>query len=1073
MFCHFTKVAPRNPDIAEVFWLQTKHSLEFTVLHNKENKSVALRFNKEVPNEIRDYLKELGFREYRNAPLKLFAKDRPSYRRFIKDFQQALKNNTQWNNIIIHPSYEPSKDHIPKVRFSKIQFIFKDADRKDQEYIVFEPLQALATKIAKQYSEIHFKDALKHIMVFPRRYREASKKLFEAGQIIYSADSYDKNTKSAKEIIVEPITETPTELPKEVTPVKTKLEPADEAESESKTEKEVNILDKENTEKEPKEKELVAPKKKKLKQWEYQIPFTKKLKYNAKITIAQFKKNSYSYGLNYQKGYGNFSGYAGSPSIYDPQFPSHKKALKAGFTSLIKQIETIIEKGDVILNNDPLHRERMGGVLEQIIALAKEKGFDLPKTIIKNILKEAPTKIEMPLEKEVIPITAPIKEVSRLDREYAQKREANGYRIVQSVIQKLQITIDDIEQDKEITQALINDLLDVSESDDLTKDIKGVIDDFRAQYTASTEEAITFQVLRLIEFFRLSELKANSDLPKVKSITEKTLENMLIPDSVGTDFAYGNISYTNRTFYKREYPYLLHISDDTLESADASSLFELMQFPHPTDYGFAVSRFALLELFENKGEAIFKELDLPRTLNYPYINLHTHHRAVRPLGEIITNDTDRSKWWHAIEHYRPIKDPHFTITLIDEQITIEQEKQEALINPNTGKPKGKLKEEYQNREWTITLLQQSKANIKAYIESLQGSSQAEKQTPKQDPSYLDQVVAIMHTHYHKGERLTKKKIEALLETAEVPTLGMLWEAVELSWLLWYRQLYLQITPFEVSLKAMIRFWNEVQPTYAYSDSSKEKYKQYSTPCLIGAMLAEYTGMRNAEAVFEPSAGNGLLLVGAKPHKTIVNEIDTSRLASLRFQRFSELHAMNASEPFPKKWKHHFDVMVTNPPFARWEEDRFDKNRIVGKYFNKHYELASFMRLEHLMAGLGLDTLKDSGKSGIIIMGHFGYGKDGHINRYAPFYKWLYRHYIVDDVINLNGFTLYNKQGAVASMMLILVGGRKQIPTTIFPTKQTHPQLEAIVESYEALWLRVKSHIDPLKKLVEQLKIANR
>jgi len=176
LFCHFTKVAPRNPDIAEVFWLQTKHSLEFTVLHNKENKSVALRFNKEVPNEIRDYLKELGFREYRNAPLKLFAKDRPSYRRFIKDFQQALKNNTQWNNIIIHPSYEPSKDHIPKVRFSKIQFIFKDADRKDQEYIVFEPLQALATKIAKQYSEIHFKDALKHIMVFPRRYREASKK---------------------------------------------------------------------------------------------------------------------------------------------------------------------------------------------------------------------------------------------------------------------------------------------------------------------------------------------------------------------------------------------------------------------------------------------------------------------------------------------------------------------------------------------------------------------------------------------------------------------------------------------------------------------------------------------------------------------------------------------------------------------------------------------------------------------------------------------------------------------------------------------------------------------------------
>ncbi|MFC4636634.1 hypothetical protein ACFO3O_22205, partial [Dokdonia ponticola] len=72
-----------------------------------------------------------------------------------------------------------------------------------------------------------------------------------------------------------------------------------------------------------------------------------------------------------------------------------------------------------------------------------------------------------------------------------------------------------------------------------------------------------------------------------------------------------------------------------------------------------------------------------------------------------------------------------------------------------------------------------------------------------------------------------------------------------------------------------------------------------------------------------------------------------------------------------------------------------------------------------------------------------------------------------------GFTLYNKQGAVASMMLILVGGRKRTPSAIFPTKQTHPQLEAIIDSYTALWLRIKSHLHPLKKLIEQLKIANR
>ncbi|MFC4636089.1 hypothetical protein ACFO3O_19425, partial [Dokdonia ponticola] len=911
--------------------------MKFKIIHN-EKKSIGFLFESEIPKKLSEYLKELGFREYLYAPLKLLAKDRPSYRRFIKDFQKAIANDLPWNTIIIHPSYEPSEKHIRDDRFSKVQLVFKDADKEIEEYVVFEPLIPLATRIAEQFSEIYFKDEIRRINVYPKNYKVGSRKLFEAGRIIYSADSYGENTKSAKEIIVEPITEAPTELPKEATPVKTEPEPSHEAktipETEIETETETETEKKDKTlDKELKEQETVISKKKELAHWEYEIPLAKKIKYNAKITIAQLKDDSYSYGLSYQKNYGDFSGYSGSPSTYDPQFPSRKKALKAGFSLLLKQVKTTIENGDAILNNDPLHRKRMGWVVEQIIAFAKGQGIDLPQPRIESFADKPLKEIEIPQKKEESFQEKPKIEISRLDREYAQKREANGYATLQSVIQKLQLLIDDLQEDKDIVQILIGDLLDVSESDDLKSDIKQVVNDFRAHYNESTEEAVTFQVLRLISFFRLPTLVVTSHVQKVKSNHEQTLGNMLIPERVGKHFAYGDISYSNRTLYKKEYPYLLHISDDTLEDANATSLFELMQFPHSTDYGFSVTRFALLKVFEKQGEAIFKQLGLPTALNYPYINLHTHHRAVRPLGEVISNDTNKKQWWHAIEHYRPLKDAHLAITLIEEQIIYEENKQQQLINPNTGKPKGKLKEEYQNRAWTIRLLEQSKANIKGYIESLPSPNDSENQAlPEQDTAYLDQVVAIMHTHYHKGERLSKKKVEALLATTGVPTLGMLWEAVELSWLLWYRQLYLQISPFEESLKAMIRFWNMVQPTYAYSDSSKEKYKQYSTPCLIGAMLAEYTGMRSAEAVFEPSAGNGLLLVGAKPHKTITNEIDTSRLASLKFQRFSEVHALNASKPFPQKWKHYFDVMVTNPPFAKWEDDRFDKKRIVNKYF---------------------------------------------------------------------------------------------------------------------------------------------
>ncbi|MFC4635705.1 N-6 DNA methylase [Dokdonia ponticola] len=1032
--------------------------MKFKIQHNKE-KSIGLHFESEIPEHLLDYLKELGFRDYKYAPLKLFAKDRPSYHQFIKDFQNAIQNDLPWDRIVIHPSYEPSNDHITDDKFSKVQLLFKDASKKKKEYVVFEPLIPLATKIAEQFSEIHFKEELRKINIYPKNYKADSRDLFYNGRIILSADSYKTDPiaieKTAVETLKEPIEENAviiTQTKEEDHQPTTKI-------PNQETEKQF----------------VKKSKEKKQTLWEYTIPIAKKLKYRAKISIAQLENGSYSYGLSYQKNFGNFSGNSGSPSIYDPQFPTHKKALKAGFVSLINKVEMVIENGDAILNNDPLHKKRLEAVGISIQAFAKEKNIELAQTDTHPKEKKTPLKKEVSNEKQGITETKSTRVVSQLYKEYTRKKQANGYGVVQRVIQKLHLALDELQDDKELAQRLIEALLDASESDNLQQEVGLAVDQFRKHYKESISDTITFQVLVLIEFFRLATLKEeNTPAIRTKTIQEETLENMMVPEGIGEHFTYGAINFSMRDLIKRDYPYLRSISDSNLETADATSLFELMQFAHPTDYGIDVSRSTLLRHFEKQGEVIFKELELPIALNYPYVNIYTHHRAVRPLGEIISSTSDKKQWWHAVEGYRPVKDVEFALSLIDEQITNEQEAQKTLINPKTGKPKGATKEAYQNINWTITLLKQSRNHVVQYIESRSSSNPSEQREPKkEDTSYLDQVVAIMHTHYHKEERLSKKKVEALMETTAAPTLGMLWEAVELSWLLWYRQLYLQITPFEASLKAMIRFWTTVQPTYAYSDSSKEKYKQYSTPCLIGAMLAEYTGMRSAKAIFEPSAGNGLLLVGAKPHKTITNEIDATRRASLQFQRFSEVHALNASKPFPKKWKHHFDVMVTNPPFAKWEDDRFDKNRIVNKYFNKHYELASFMRLEHLMAGLALDTLKDTGKSGIIIMGHFIYGEDGHIRRYAPFYKWLYRHYIVDDIINLNGFTLYNKQGAVASMMLILVGGRKNTPTAIFPTKQTHPQLEAVIDSYEALWLRIKSHLHPLKNLVEQLKIANR
>lgn len=337
--------------------------------------------------------------------------------------------------------------------------------------------------------------------------------------------------------------------------------------------------------------------------------------------------------------------------------------------------------------------------------------------------------------------------------------------------------------------------------------------------------------------------------------------------------------------------------------------------------------------------------------------------------------------------------------------------------------------------------------------------------------HLDRMIAHLHDEFAEGRRPTKGYIERLKTELDIPNMGMCWEAAELAWLLWYKAIYREPGIFLERLDKMIHFWNNLQPTYAYSDSSKEVYKQYSTPCPIAAIIAEYTGMARAKRVFEPCAGNGLLVMGADPKTVHANEIDRTRLDSLRFQQFDRITTLNAAQPFPKDMDKTYDVVVTNPPYARWEEEKYDKEHIIQRYFNGQIGLAGNIRLEHLMAGLALRTMKDDGRAAIITMGHV-YFKDGFIAKYRPFFNWLFRHYHVDDVINMNSFKLYNKQGAIEKTMLILVSGRKTIPAGVAPTQDEAGYFYDTVNSFDELWERVEPHVNlTLDTLIQQLTLS--
>lgn len=558
---------------------------------------------------------------------------------------------------------------------------------------------------------------------------------------------------------------------------------------------------------------------------------------------------------------------------------------------------------------------------------------------------------------------------------------------------------------------------------------------------------------------------------------DKAIVRVLVPILANEPFQSGGVYVNERENLKINFPELFTITAEDLPNISGINLFRLSQMGHPQEYGIDILRRAVHDEIEYRGANLFEEIGFPTDMNYPYLNIHTGYNSIHPLEYVIDNDGKNHWWWTALEHWRPIADIPKATAYIDNEIAKLLVEQQEYINPKTKRVKTKkeYRNAYYNLDFEIKNLQESKVCLKGYLTDSFEEELNDDVTPSEpipNDSYIDRVVVAMHDAYMNGQRLSKKKIENLQESTGAPSLGALWEAVELSWLLWYKRLYKLPLPFYDRLLKMDTFWKKIQPTYAYSDSSKELYKQYSTPCPIGAIIAQYTGMDKAELIFEPSAGNGLLLVGADPTITHVNEIDKSRAKSLTYQRFSKITTVNAALAFDKEMNKKYDVVVTNPPFAKWEDTKEEKAFIIREYFHNHRGMNHYIRLEHLMAGLALRTMKNNGRAAIIVMGHLSFGSDGTWKKYRPFFSWLYRHYKVDDVINMNSYKLYNKQGAVKETMLILIGGRKATPEGVQPNLKEQPELDTIVSSFTDLWMRVKTHILPnIDVALQQLKIA--
>lgn len=241
----------------------------------------------------------------------------------------------------------------------------------------------------------------------------------------------------------------------------------------------------------------------------------------------------------------------------------------------------------------------------------------------------------------------------------------------------------------------------------------------------------------------------------------------------------------------------------------------------------------------------------------------------------------------------------------------------------------------------------------------------------------------------------------------------------------------------------------VQPLLNARDSTRFERQQYSTPTPFGYVMGQFVQSgKTIESVLEPSAGNGALTITFPSAIVHVNDIDERRLENLRTLGYGKVTNQDALVPFSGE----VDAVLTNPPFGSTTAREFDEGQI------------KISSLEGLMAINALESMKDNGRAAIVIGGNTSYRDNGAMqSKDMRLFAYLYSHYNVVDVINLNG-DMYKRNGTKYDVRIILINGRKKGPfKLIAPPVKSKARAEQ-VNSFEELYNRIQNDIRSLHQM---------
>ncbi|MBV5261945.1 hypothetical protein FLX56_26435 [Synechococcus moorigangaii CMS01] len=204
-----------------------------------------------------------------------------------------------------------------------------------------------------------------------------------------------------------------------------------------------------------------------------------------------------------------------------------------------------------------------------------------------------------------------------------------------------------------------------------------------------------------------------------------------------------------------------------------------------------------------------------------------------------------------------------------------------------------------------------------------------------------------------------------------------------------------------------------QPRLGVRSSTSVRQQAYSTALPIAYLASTLAGINSTSKIYEPTAGNGALLLGASPENCTVNELNPDRAAQLRTQGFT-VTEHDATEYLPADLH---DVVIINPPFGR----------VKGKRFRLAEDVGTTSQIDQAIALQSLQAMKDNGRAVLILGGKPETTPSERAEAYNSletrrFFYVLQQHYNITDHFTISG-DLYRKQGAGWAIDIIQIAGR--------------------------------------------------